>query len=67
MRLVLDKPNNPMKLDEKLGKIIDSYYDDLPADEQRVVDILQSKLYSYTSKTHQIWHEHIGEEFTIIM
>ena len=49
----LDKPNNLMKLDEKLGKIIDSYYDDLPADEQRVVDILQSKLYSYTSKTHQ--------------
>lgn len=27
----LDKPNNLMKLDEKLGKIIDSYYDDLPA------------------------------------
>lgn len=49
----LDKPNNLMKLDEKLGKIIDSYYDDLPADEQRVVDLLQSKLYSYTSKTHQ--------------
>lgn len=49
----LDKPNNLMKLDEKLGKIIDIYYDDLPADEQRVVDILQSKLYSYTSKTHQ--------------
>lgn len=49
----LDKPNNLMKLDEKLGKIIDIYYDDLPADEQRVVDVLQSKLYSYTSKTHQ--------------
>ena len=49
----LDKPNNLMKLDEKLGKIIDIYYDDLPVDEQRVVDILQSKLYSYTSKTHQ--------------
>ena len=25
---------NRMKLDEKLGKIIDSYYDDLPVDEQ---------------------------------
>lgn len=49
----LDKPNNLMRLDEKLGKIIDVYYDDLPVDEQRVVDILQSKLYSYTSKTHQ--------------
>lgn len=49
----LDKPNNLMRLDEKLGKIIDVYYDDLPVDEQGVVDILQSKLYSYTSKTHQ--------------
>ena len=49
----LDKPNNLMRLDEKLGKIIDVYYDDLPVDEQRVVDVLQSKLYSYTSKTHQ--------------
>lgn len=49
----LDKPNNLMRLDEKLGKIIDVYYDDLPVDEQRVVDVLQSKFYSYTSKTHQ--------------
>ena len=49
----LDKPNNLMRLDEKLGKIIDVYYDDLSVDEQRVADILQSKLYSYTSKTHQ--------------
>lgn len=40
-------------MDEKLGKILDDYYDDLPSEEQLVIDVIQSKVYSYSSPTHE--------------
>lgn len=59
---IIDDSDTLRKLDEKLSKIFDVYYDNLPVEEQRVIDILQSKLYSYISKTHQKFGITILEE-----
>lgn len=48
-----DDPKVLGELDEKISFVLDNYYDDLPMDEQIVIDILQSKIYSYISSAHQ--------------
>lgn len=50
------------ELDNKISKILENYYDDLPKEEQLIVDIVQSKIYSYQSSDNQKYGMSILEE-----
>ena len=48
------------ELEHIIDEIFEVYYDDLPEAEQNVMDILQSKIYTYTS---EVWNDSLFPAF----